>query len=292
MINAQLLSGMRRFWAGVLVSVALAGALIGSFAGIASAAPAASAASLTAASGSPQACAADAYAAITQHKVITATPAGCEGLSPSEVNQAAADAIRMAETGGTKSAVRSQAVAESMWVRALITDSEPAPGSSPAAVASGHAPAADPGGTSSALGLGGVSELGAKVGALLAWLATVASGGWVLARWLLAGGRLRRGTATATPPSVILAHVGGGAAGLLLWAVFMLTGWVPLAWIALGMLAPVAGLGMGVLLIGLPRPVARRIGRQARMPVVAIAMHGLFVVIVLLLVLMATIGAG
>ena len=283
---------MGRFWAGVLVSVALAGALIGSFAGIASAAPAAS---VTAASGSPQACAADAYTAITQHKVITATPAGCEGLSPSEVNQAAADAIRMAETGGTKSAVRSQAVAESVWVRALITDSEPAPGSSPAAIASGHAPAADPGGMSSALGLGGVSELAAKVGALLAWLATVASGGWVLARWLLAGGRLRRGTATATPPSVILAHVGGGAAGLVLWAVFLLTGWVPLAWIALGMLAPVAGLGMGVLLIGLPRPVAGRVGRVGRrkgMPVVAVAAHGLFVVIVLLLVLMATIGAG
>ena len=103
----------------------------------------------------------------------------------------------------------------------------------------------------------------AKVGALLAWLATVASGGWVLARWLLAGGRLRRGTATAAPPSVILAHVGGGAAGLVLWVVFMLTGWVPLAWIALGMLAPVAGLGMGVLLIGLPRPVAGRVGSRA-----------------------------
>jgi hypothetical protein len=273
----------------VLVSVALAGALIGSFAGIASAAPAASA---TAAIGSPQACAADAYTAITQHKVITARPAGCEGLSSSQVNQAAADAIRMAETGGTKSAVRSQAVAESAWVRALITDSEPAPGSSPAAIASGQAPAADPGGTSSALGLGGVSELAAKVGALLAWLATVASGGWVLGRWLLAGGRLRRGTSTATPPSVILAHVGGGAAGLVLWAVFMLTGWVPLAWIALGMLAPVAGLGMGVLLIGLPRPVAGRVGRRKGMPVVAVAAHGLFVVIVLLLVLMATIGAG
>jgi hypothetical protein len=292
MINAQLLSGMGRFWAGALVSVAVAVALIGSFAGIASAASAAPAASATAASGSPQACAADAYTAITQHKLITATPAGCEGLSPSQVNQAAADAIRMAETGGTKSAVRSQAGAEAAWVRELITDAEPAPGSSPSALASGQVPAADPGGTSSGLGLGGVSELAAKVGALLAWLATAASGGWVLARWLLAGGRLRRGTATAAPPSVIVAHVGGGAAGLLLWAVFMLTEWVPLAWIALGMLAPVAGLGMGVLLIGLPRPVAGRVGRRARMPVVAIAAHGLFVVTVLLLVLMATIGAG
>jgi hypothetical protein len=277
---------MVRFWGGALVTVVLAVALIGSFAGIASAAPA------TAASGSQQACVADAYTAITRHELLTATPAGCEGLSRSQVNQAAANAIRMAETGGTKSAARRQAVAEAAWVRVLITAWTPAPGSSSAALASGQTSTAGPGGTSSGRGLGGVSEQAVKVAALLAWLATAASGGWVLARWLLAGGRPRRGAATAAPPSVILGHVGGGVTGLVLWAVFMLTGWVPLAWIALGMLAPLAGLGMGVLLVGLPRPVAGRAGRRKGMPVVVVAAHGLFAVTVLLMVLMATIGAG
>ena len=142
-----------------------------------------------------------------------------------------------------------------------------------------------------------MSELAAKVGALVAWLAAAASGGWVLARWLLAGGSPLRRTATAAPPAVILAHVGGGALGLVLWACFMLSGWAALAWVALGMLAPVAGLGMGVLIMGLPRPArlppsARGRGRRTQVPVLVIVAHGLFAVIVLLLVLLATIGAG
>ena len=100
--------------------------------------------------------------------------------------------------------------------------------------------------------LGGVSELAAQVGALLAWLAAAASGGLVLARWLRAGGSPLRRTATAAPPAVILGHVSGGLLGLVLWAAFMLSGWAVLAWIALGLLAPVAGVGMAVLVLGLP----------------------------------------
>ncbi|MGH3244643.1 MAG: hypothetical protein ACRDOI_00285, partial [Trebonia sp.] len=112
-----------------------------------------------------------------------------------------------------------------------------------------------------------------------------------------AGGSPLRRTTTAAPPAVIVGHAGAGALGLLLWALFMLSGWVALAWIALGTLAPVAGLGLSVLLLGLPSPVrppvsARGPGRPARIPVLAIAAHGLFAVTVLLLVLMATIGAG
>ena len=113
------------------------------------------------------------------------------------------------------------------------------------------------------VGLGGVSEPAATAGALLAWLATAASGGWVLARWLLAGGSLARKTATAAPAPVILGHAGAGALGLALWASFMLSGWAALAWIAVGLLAPVAGLGLGVLLLGLPRPARPGAGSAA-----------------------------
>jgi cobalamin synthase len=101
---------------------------------------------------------------------------------------------------------------------------------------------------------------------------------------------------------VILGHVGAGALGLVLWVSFMLSGWVPLAWTALAVLAPVAGLGMGVLLLGLPAPArprtetgavgARATGRRTRIPVLAVAAHGVLAVTALLLVLMATIGAG
>jgi hypothetical protein len=227
-----------------------------------------------------------AYTAITQHKVITATPPACHGLSRAQVNQAAATAIRMAVTSGAKSARRKQAGAAAQWARALITGPAPASGS-PRATAAAVPPAAG----------GPAGELAAKIAALLAWLATAASGGWMLARWLLAGGRPLRRTMTAAPPAVILGHAGAGALGLALWTCFALSGWAALAWIALGILAPVSGLGMGVLLLGLPGPVRPAIGapgpgRRARIPVLVIVAHGLFAVTTLLLVLMATIGAS
>jgi hypothetical protein len=295
---------------GLPLSAALAVGLAGSLAGTAPAAdaapraaavpqaavPQAGGAPLTAAGsgGSLQACVAYAYAAIRQHKVVTATPPACRGLSPTQVNQAAATAIRMTETRGTKSAQRKQAGAAARWVWAMITSPAPVSGG-PLTSSAPVRPAA--GGPVGGLGLGGVSELAAKVGALLAWLATAASGGWVLARWLLAGGSPLRRTETAAPPAVILGHAGAGALGLALWTCFTLSGWAALAWIALGVLAPVAGLGMGVLLLGLPGPVrpdigARSPGRRARVPVLVIVGHGLFAVITLLLVLMAAIGAG
>ena len=120
----------------------------------------------------------------------------------------------------------------------------------------------------------------------------------MLVRWLLAGGSPLRRTLTSAPPAVILSHVGAGALGLVLWVSFMLSGWVALAWTALAILAPVAGLGMGVLLLGLPGPVrprrtgTRGTGTRAQIPVLAIAGHGMFAATALLLVLMATIGAG
>jgi hypothetical protein len=141
--------------------------------------------------------------------------------------------------------------------------------------------------------------------ALIAWLITAASGGYVLVHWLRAGGQLRRRAVTAAPPAVILGHPALGLLGLVLWTVFLATGWVALAWVAAGLLAPVAGLGMAVLVIGLPSPrpapdeappaaaapvaPARSRGGQ---PVLVIALHGLFATTVLLLVITAAVGAG
>ena len=279
---------------GVPLSAALAAGLAGSPAGPAPAtgiAPPFTAATLTAADarGSLQACVAYAYAAIERQQLITATPAACRGLSRAQVNQAAGTAIRMSLTSGTKSARRKQAGAAARWTRALITGPVPVRAPVPASAATVRPSA---GGTAGALGLGSVSELAAKAGALLAWLAAAASGGWVLARWLAAGGSPLRRTMTAAPPAVILGHVGGAALGLVLWACFMLSGWVALAWTALAILAPVSGLGMSVLLLGLPGPLRTRAAGRGRIPALAIAAHGVFAVTALLLVLMATIGAG
>ena len=317
------LSAVALLCGGLPLSAALAAGLVGSPAAASAGPPAAAsagsaagvapretAASLTAAGagGSLQACVAYAYTAIERHQVITATPAACRGLSRAEVSQAARIAIGMTVTSRTKSARRKQEGAAIPWVRAMITS--PVPASGPAASAAAAHPSA--GAQVDGRGLGGVGEPAAKAGALLAWLATAATGGFVLVRWLLAGGSPLRRTVTAAPPAVILGHVGAGVLGLVLWVSFMLSGAVALAWTALAILAPVAGLGMTVLLLGLPGPVrplsgtraaetraagaravgARAPGRRTRIPVLAIVGHGIFAVAALLLVLMATIGAG
>ena len=261
------------------------------------------------------ACTAYAYRAIQRHEVVTAVPAACGGLSRAQVNQAASTAIREAAGSGPKSLWRTQAASAEPWVKVLLTGPVPATGGPP--------PAVSPrGGPGSLLSPG--SELAVKIAALVAWLITVAAGGYVLVHWLRAGGRLRRRTDTSVPPVVVLGHAGLGLLGLVLWTVFTATGWVAVAWVAAGLLAPVAGLGMSVLVIGLPSPrpapgeaapapaepvpagttgtavlaappataapaPERPGGRQ---PVLVIALHGLFAATVLALVLTAAVGAG
>jgi hypothetical protein len=252
--------------------------------------------------GSQQACTVYAYAAIEGHTVVPAMPAACEGLTRAQVNQAVGAAIRLTLANGTKSAGlkqgsksarRRQAAAAAAWVQALITAPGPAVASPPATSSGGRPSSAVPGGSASGESrLGGVSELAAQVGALLAWLAAAGSGGLVLGRWLRAGGSPLRRTTTSAPPGAILGHVGGGLLGLVLWTAFMIGGWAVLAWIALGLLAPVAGAGMAVLVLGLPTPERPALAaRRSRIPVLAIFAHGLFAATALLLVLMAAIGA-
>jgi manganese efflux pump family protein len=167
--------------------------------------------------------------------------------------------------------------------------------------------------------------LAVQIAALIAWLITAASGGYVLVHWLRAGGRLRRRAATAVPPAVLLGHPALGLLGLVLWTVFVATGWVALAWVATGLLVPVAGLGMAVLVIGLPspRPATSELATapeepvpagtagiavlvappappaapaparsRGRPPVLVIALHGLFAATLSLLVITAAAGAG
>jgi hypothetical protein len=231
-------------------------------------------------------CTTYAYRAIRAHERLTRVPASCQALTPSQRNGAVALAIRMASGTGSKSASRRQAGAAAVYVSALIRGPAPIKSAPPAGSAPGGTPAASGG---SRLGF---DEVATEVAALLAWLATAGSGGWILIRWWRAGGRPARprGPAdTAAPSAVILGHVGLGLLGLAVWALFMITSWTAFAWISVGLLAPVAGLGMTVLISGLPRPSSPR--RSGRQPVAAIAAHGLFVLATLLLVLLAAIGA-
>lgn len=297
--------------------------------------------------GSAAACTQYAYQAIRAHVKITGIPAACRGLRPGQVSLSASTAIRMVAGTGAKSLVRRRAGEAEPWVAALL-------GLGPLT----SAPADDSGALSSGVPVAGgsrvvFSEVATQVGGLIAWLATAASGGWALLRWWLATGggflgglrRLRRGSGTAAPPFVTIGHFGFGLLGLLLWAVFVVTGSAPLAWACVALLGPITGLGMGVLLLGLPSPrgpagaetaasdaatVSRRLDdgsrpaavaltsangtvrggtavlsapadqlpgvlsrrSRGRLPVVAIAVHGVFATAALMFVILAAIGAG
>jgi manganese efflux pump family protein len=255
---------------------------IGVAAGPAASRPAASAAG----------CATDAYRAIRARRRLTSAPAECRALTPSQRNVAVGLAIRMASATGGKSAWRRQAGAAAAYVSALISGPPPTVPGAPPSGAPGRPPTASGG---SRLGF---SEPAAEVAALLAWLAAAGSGGWILIRWSRAGGRLTRppGAADAAPAAVIVGHGGLGLLGLTVWTLFMATGWAALAWISVGLLAPVAGLGLTVLLTGLPRSRSAAASslsptRSGRPSAAIIAGHGLFVVATLLLALLAAIGA-
>jgi hypothetical protein len=233
------------FLAG-LAAIAASGCAVGA-GGLASAPTASGPAASTAG------CATSAYRAIRAHERLTRVPTACRALTPSQRNVAAGLAIRMASGTGSKSLWRSQAGIAAAYVSTLITGPAPiAPVPAPVAGSASVGVLTASGGSRL-----GFSELAAEVAALLAWLATAGSGGWILIRWWRAGGtpaRLRGRTDAAAPSPVILGHVGLGLFGLAVWALFMTTGWAALAWISVGVLGPVAGLGMTVLISGMPSP--------------------------------------
>ncbi|MBV9379327.1 MAG: hypothetical protein JOY82_00050 [Streptosporangiaceae bacterium] len=258
--------------------------------------------------GTVQACTDYAVSAIQRHVTVTGRPAECQGLTGAQVNQAVETAIREESRGDTKSASRKQAGEAARWVASLL--SGPVPTTVPALTV----PAASGRGSR----LGGVSDMTVSVAALVAWLAVAASGGYLLASWLISTGNLRlfagnprglrflggnlplsgrdlprRRRGAAAPPGVIAAHASGAIAGLALWISYLITGWPALAWTATVLLLPVAGLGMGLVILGLPggRAVRRRSRRTLRTPVLTIAGHGLAAAITLLLVFLAAVGS-
>ena len=298
-----------RLAAGGLCAVALLGGSSASAAVVGGAAP-----------GGVGACTAYAYRAIERHVLVTSRPAACGGLTSGQVSLAVGTAIREAVGGAPKAVARRRTAGDAHWVSALITQ-PPAVGleTLPGGTGSGSA-GSDAAGTGGGR-LGGISDLAVRIAALLAWLVTAGSGAYLLLRWLLAGGRLRTrggagvgsvggssaggmvagGTAAAgtAPPGVAAGHAGFALTGLLGWTLFTITGWAWLAWACLAVLLPVAGLGMGILLLGLPAPavsgrppVGERPGVRGRRGVAwpVIAGHGIAAVTLLFLVITAAVA--
>jgi hypothetical protein len=191
--------------------------------------------------------------AIKHHITVTRTPVPCQGLSKAEINQAAARAILQAAGGVRKAIWRKRAAEEAPYLEFLFSTPPPVTSSLPALAA----------GPTASGPLGG-KDLGMDIAALIAWLVTAGSGAYVLGSWIYHGGSLRRRTGgTGSPPAVIIGHFSLALAGLVIWIAYMVAGWPALAWTAVGVLLPVAGLGMAALTIGLPGlpSLPRRPGR-------------------------------
>jgi hypothetical protein len=180
--------------------------------------------------------------AIEHHITVTGTPVPCQGLSKAEINQAAARAIIQAAGGVRKAVWRKRAAEEAPYLEHLFSTPPPVTSSLPALAA----------GPTASGPLGG-KDLGMDIAALIAWLVTAGSGAYVLGNWISHGGSLRRRTGgTGSPPAVVIGHFSLALAGLVIWVAYMVTGWAALAWTAVGVLLPVAGLGMAALTVGLP----------------------------------------
>jgi manganese efflux pump family protein len=190
---------------------------------------------------SVQVCAAYGVHAIEHHITVTWTPAPCRGLSKAEVNQAVAMAVVRVAGDASKVGRRKRAAEAATYLEYLVTALPSGTSSLPAASRSSAS--------------GGGKDLAMGVAALFAWLVTAGSGAYVLGSWITQGGSLRHragSTSTGSPPTVIFGHFGLALSGLVIWVAYLVTGWAALAWTAVGVLLPVAGLGMATLAIGLP----------------------------------------
>lgn len=187
-----------------------------------------------------QGCAAYGLHAIRHHVTVTWKPAPCQGLSKAEVNKAVSLAVVRAAGDARKAIRRKREGAAAPYLAHLVSNLPPGASAS----ASGARSAATSG-----------RDLPMGIAALIAWLVTAGSGAYVLGSWIAGGGTLRRrarGAGTGSPPALLLGHFGLALCGLAVWAVYLVTGWAALAWAAVGVLLPVAGLGMATLVNGLP----------------------------------------
>lgn len=208
------------------------------------------------ANGSVQACIAFGVRAIDEHRTATQVPAACRGLSRAEVNFALSRAIYLvAGTGHHKVAWRHDAaVAGTRLARLITTAMAQSPGGSGAGLSSaGSRP-------------GPVDRRPLGVATLIAWLLTMAAGGYMLLRFVTGGGlRRQRAAGDRTGPAVVLTHFGLASAGLLLWALYLATSWLAVAWVAVALLLPVIGFGMATLIVW-TSGTSRRASGTSRVP--------------------------
>jgi hypothetical protein len=92
---------------------------------------------------------------------------------------------------------------------------------------------------------------------LATWLFDAASGGYMLRTWIARGGLHRQRATDSLAPAVVFSHFGLASTGLLLWISYLATRWIVLAWVAIGGLVLVIGLGISTVTVWTPYPAHR-----------------------------------
>ena len=220
----------------VRVAAAIAGAVLTAFLAAGCGAP-----SAAPQSGTVQACADYGVRAIEHHVTVTWMPAACRGLSKAQVNQAVGKAIYLVAGGRHKAAWRRQAYLAGARLAYLTGPPQRTASSRSRGSAIPGSPALAGRGSDVALGFA----------ALGAWFLAAGSGSYMLGVWISHGGihRLLTG-GPRLQPVVTVGHVTLAAAGLMVWIVYLTTDEAALAWTAVGLLLPVAGLGMALVTLG------------------------------------------
>ncbi|RVW07666.1 hypothetical protein EGT67_19650 [Prescottella agglutinans] len=142
------------------------------------------------------------------------------------------------------------------------------------------------------------------IAALVTWLLTAAGGFYMLATWIAKGGT-RSPRTSHFPPALIFGHFALAVAGLVVWIVYLIVDKVALAWVAFGLLIPVALLGFAMLVRWIPTYRARAaVGAgseqpqepldpaEKHFPVAVVGGHGVFAVVTVILVLLTALGVG
>ena len=89
------------------------------------------------------------------------------------------------------------------------------------------------------------------------WLFDAVSGGYMLRTWIARGGLRRQRASDRLAPRVVFGHFGLASTGLLMWGSYLATRWIALAWLAVGLLMVVIGLGVSTVTVWTPFPAHR-----------------------------------
>jgi len=95
---------------------------------------------------------------------------------------------------------------------------------------------------------------------LITWLIDAGSGGYMLRTWIARGGLRRQRATDRLAPRVVFGHFGMASTGLLVWLSYLATGWIVLAWVAVGVLMLVIGLGVSTVTVWTPFPAHHATG--------------------------------